>query len=1084
MRIRSLSGLGVGCLILAACGGSEPSRTPSDLLLVSGNNQIGGAGLQLPLPISVRVNDKSGDPVSGVSIDFEVVAGGGSVQVASARTNAQGLAATTWTMGTTAGTISIATASGTGLSGSPISFSATVQAAPASTASLIQGDAQSGVVGQPLSTLVVAEFHDAYGNLAAGQTVAWLVTGGGGSVSAASGFTDAQGRATASWTLGYEVGGGHALRAQVGTASATAAATAALSAGSTLAAGSGNNQTGLAGTSLAAPLSVRVRSATGQNVAKVPIAWAVTSGGGSISQDTTLTDANGLAAVGWTLGTTTGLQTVGARNAALIPASITLSANAVVPAPSSITGTISLVDGQLAAIRSAGVQGPFATAEPALRGFVRRWPGQGIIPNELLVSFKPGAAGAPASLRSLQATLTAQAMEQTIRSRLAGHLVGGGVTLTGVSPVIRLARIRVADPTRVDSIAAALAADPAVAAVGRNGRMHVDGGPLRPGTIPNDPNFPNQSWHYSMIDLPRAWSITRGSAGVIVAVLDNGFVFHHPALGAAGATYLTGGGNLRNDGYDFVTSAPVPLCASVGGGSVNNSGDGDGYDPDPSAPDDRDTSDPTCLGAREVLGSHGTHVAGTVGAKGNDGVGVTGVNWTVSIRPVRVLGLQFGDFFDIANGILYAAGFPVSGPNGVIAPPAQAARILSMSFGGDCPTGGADPVHDAIQTVTDPSLPNGGALIVVSAGNAGSSVPSCPAAYPEVLSVGAVGPSGFRASYSNFGSTVDLAAPGGELAPPADGTWGIYSTVCDFTPLNSNPNALCDPTPHGTFTGAARYFGTSMAAPHVAGVAALLLAQDPALTPATIRSRILAYATPLPAGDQLGAGVVNARNALTQSPAPARQILVRAVDAVTGAIVATVTAPGGNFTISGLPDGSYFVVAGEDEGGDGFIGLPGRRFGANGGISTPAAVAVSGAAGAFIAFSIGFPVEREPNDQGVSAGRLFVDGAVEGGLSGTDVADYYRTAIPAGGTYSFETTGFGGAFCSFALDLNTTLELLDQNLDRVGQSVDVDPANNNFCSRISSTLTAGTYYLRVTRGDFFGTGLHAGRYILQARSGI
>jgi hypothetical protein len=274
-----------------------------------------------------------------------------------------------------------------------------------------------------------------------------------------------------------------------------------------------------------------------------------------------------------------------------------------------------------------------------------------------------------------------------------------------------------------------------------------------------------------------------------------------------------------------------------------------------------------------------------------------------------------------------------------------------------------------------------------------------------------------------------------------------------------------------------------MAAPHVAGVAALLLAQDPSLTPAALRNRLLTYAAPLGTIEQIGAGVVNARNALSQTFGPARQILVRAVNAATGALVTTVSAPGGPYTIPALPDGSYFVVAGEDEEADGFIGLPGRRFGAFGGISSPTAVAVTASAGRFAALSVGFPVEREPNDAAPSAGLLLVDGAIEGSLSGTDQVDWYRIVIPAAGSYTFETTGFRGAFCSYAMDLNTTLDLLDQNLDSRGQSVDIDQASNNFCSRISVSLAVGTYFLRVTRGDFFGTGPHSGRYILQARAG-
>ena len=101
------------------------------------------------------------------------------MQAASATSDSRGLASTIWTMGTTVGVASTATASAAGLSGPPLSFSATVLAAPASTVTLIQGDAQSGVVGQALPVPVVAEFHDAFGNLASNQPVVWAVTGGG-----------------------------------------------------------------------------------------------------------------------------------------------------------------------------------------------------------------------------------------------------------------------------------------------------------------------------------------------------------------------------------------------------------------------------------------------------------------------------------------------------------------------------------------------------------------------------------------------------------------------------------------------------------------------------------------------------------------------------------------------------------------------------------------------------------------------------------------------------------------------------------------------------------------------------------------
>jgi serine protease len=583
-----------------------------------------------------------------------------------------------------------------------------------------------------------------------------------------------------------------------------------------------------------------------------------------------------------------------------------------------------------------------------------------------------------------------------------------------------------------------------------------------------------------MVDLPKAWSITTGSAGVIVAVLDNGTRFDHPALGVGGGTYLTGGGNLRNDGYDFVSTYAVPLC---GGGTVDNAGDtgdgtGDGYDPDPSIPDDR-VPGGGCLGLRDSLGGHGLHVAGTIGATGNDGYSVVGVNWSVSLRPVRVIGLESGTYYDIAQGILYAAGLPAdNGQGGVLTPPAQSARILNLSLGGNClagpnPAPGLDPMHDAVVAVTDPARPGGGALIVVSAGNDQSNAPPCPAGFPEVMAVAAVGPAGTRADYSNFGPWISIAAPGGETAAP-DATYWVFSSVCNFAVYP----APCVPRQ-------ARLPGTSMAAPHVAGIAALLLAQNPGLTAVQLRSRLETFATPPDPSQQLGAGIVNARNALTQTLAPTRQLYARAIDAGTGAIVTTVpaTAGGGAFTIGGLPAGSYYVAGGEDESGDGVIGIPDRRYALYGGNAAPIAVAVTASVGGFATLALADPLEAEPNDLVIAATPLSLGGSVRGTLSGADQVDWYRVQIPSSGVYTFETAGWFGDRCSFALDLNTTLELLDSGQGTVATSVDIDATNNDFCSRITLTLAGGTYYLRVSRGDFFGFGAHSGRYALWARLG-
>src|SRR5256712_4574894 len=304
-------------------------------------------------------------------------------------------------------------------------------------------------------------------------------------------------------------------------------------------------------------------------------------------------------------------------------------------------------------------------------------------PNDLIVTFRHNALGAPpVGTAALAAPAAARAAGRAIRSHLAA-VAPAGVTVAGVSPAILAAKVRVADTTERDAVAIALRRDPVVAAVTRNRLIWRDetAGPLEATappsvaasrTIPNDPFFPFQSWHYGLIDLPRAWSITKGSPAVLVGVVDDGIRFDHPAIAA----------NLTSDGYDFVTAADtLPLCA---GGMITNDDDGDtGYDPDPTIPASF-SFDPTetCL-IPDTLGAHGLHVAGTIGAVGNDGVGVTGVNWTVRIRPVRALGVAgLGSSYDIAQGILYAAGLPADNGAGGTVQASSGARIISMSLGG------------------------------------------------------------------------------------------------------------------------------------------------------------------------------------------------------------------------------------------------------------------------------------------------------------------------------------------------------------------------------------------------------------------
>jgi subtilisin family serine protease len=796
----------------------------------------------------------------------------------------------------------------------------------------------------------------------------------------------------------------------------------------------GNGQTGAAGTALPTPFSVLAVDGFGNQVPGATVSWTIASGGGSVNPAQSVTDSTGRTGTTRTLGVHPGTQTVAATVAGL-PDSVS-SFTATATPNGTISGTISLASGFLA---------PPASSAPTSLALMS--PEPAYTADELIVTYRAAALAAPpVGSVALTAPATSAALGLTIQGRLAALPAAAQFEVRGVSPALLAARVRVTDSTRLDAVAASLRQDPAVESVERNAIVRLETHPAhtaRTATVPGDPLYPQQAWHYGMIDLPRAWAITTGSAGVLVAVVDNGIRYDHPAVAA----------NLTHDGYDFVTKASVPLCT---GGTIDNAGDGDGYDADPTQPADYDFNDSkNCAIGLTTSGDHGLHVAGTIGAAGNDGVGVTGVNWTVRIRPVRVIGVAgFGTFYDIAQGILYAAGLPAdNGKGGTVTAP-SGARIINLSLGG---SPGSSTLHNAVIAAT-----NAGALVIAAAGNSGNTSLLYPAAYAEALSVSAVGPDGLRASYSSYGSTIDIAAPGGDIAD-GDGSFGVLSTAWNY--VTNAP--IYD-----------SWDGTSMATPHVSGVAALLLAQTPSLTQAQLRARLTTYA--VDAGspgrdDQYGAGIVNARNSLTQTLAPPTKVYARLFSAGGLLLGTAAVAADGSYAFTGLGDGSYTVYGGTDENGDGQLGVPGRRWGALGGSAMPSPVTVDGAAIYPATFAVALPTELEPNDVPAQANALVIGGYVTGAIGSLSDVDAFRVRIPQSGTYTLETSAVNGA-CGFALEANTILTLEDSTGTVLASNDDIDAAALNYCSRMAVGLTAGTYYATVT-------GTSGRRYRLSLRTG-
>ena len=322
---------------------------------------------------------------------------------------------------------------------------------------------------------------------------------------------------------------------------------------------------------------------------------------------------------------------------------------------------------------------------------------------------------------------------------------------------------------------------------------------------PNDPSFPMQ-WGLTKINCPTAWDRTTGSASITVAVIDTGIDLDHPELAG-----------LLVPGSDFVDFAP----GSIPRVGFHFEGDFMGRDSNP----------------QDEVG-HGTHVAGTIACASNNSAGVAGVTWSCRLLPVRVLARIVnntnpsdvrgsGSSADIAAGIRFAVD--------------QGARVLNLSLGGTTDTMvERDAIAYAIAR---------GAVVVAAMGNGFLPPPdgtnnatSFPAAYPDVVAVGAINQMDQRAPFSQTGPHIDVVAPG----------VGVLSTVWD--------------------NGFATMSGTSMASPHVAGVAALILSCNSGLTGAQVADIIRQTARPLrdnPAdpvpNDTFGFGCVDAKAALDRA---------------------------------------------------------------------------------------------------------------------------------------------------------------------------------------------------------------------------
>jgi adhesin/invasin len=312
----------------------------ANIAIDTGNNQTAAVGTALPVAPSVMVTDAFGNPVAGRAVTFAVTSGGGSVTGASQSTNAQGIATVgSWTLGPATGANTL-TATSAGLTGSPLTFTATAVAGNAGSIVLDAGSNQTATVGTAVGVRPSVKVTDTFGNPVAGTAVTFAVTGGGGSITGANQTTNAQGIATVgSWTLGTATGSNTLQASSAGLIGSPIqfSAMAVAGAAANIAVNGGNNQTASVGTAVPVAPSVRITDSFGNPVAGTAVTFSVFSGGGTITGASQTTNAQGIATVtSWTLGPATGAQTLRATSAGLSGSPVTFNATAVAGAAANI----------------------------------------------------------------------------------------------------------------------------------------------------------------------------------------------------------------------------------------------------------------------------------------------------------------------------------------------------------------------------------------------------------------------------------------------------------------------------------------------------------------------------------------------------------------------------------------------------------------------------------------------------------------------------------------------------------------------------------------------------------------------------